>query len=240
MGLDIVELVIGAEETFGISIPDEDASELVTVGLMHDYIMRKLEIQGRQTCISSKVFYTLRRGLIQLTGLERRRITPDSDLSELMPEKDRRKIYNALDRVTDLRLPSLSFPGIITALIWGIMVFGIFMLQYRLSLFTKLGSSNLLAFPVMAGILLYALRKLFDPLRKEFPYCQATTGRVNTVGDLTREIVSANYRLLRRFDIAANPDEVWVALKAIIVEVSDVDPEKITRDARFVQDLGLG
>jgi acyl carrier protein len=38
MGLDIVELFIQMESTFGIDIPNADAEKLTTVGLLYDYI----------------------------------------------------------------------------------------------------------------------------------------------------------------------------------------------------------
>lgn len=38
MGLDAAELVLSLEEAFDLSIPDEDAEDLVTVGAVQDYI----------------------------------------------------------------------------------------------------------------------------------------------------------------------------------------------------------
>ncbi len=40
--LDIVELVMGIEEKFDITIPDEDAEKIVTVGDVVDYIVKSL------------------------------------------------------------------------------------------------------------------------------------------------------------------------------------------------------
>jgi hypothetical protein len=42
MGLDIVELVIEVETVFGIQIPNEDAKTLETVGLLYDYVGRRV------------------------------------------------------------------------------------------------------------------------------------------------------------------------------------------------------
>jgi acyl carrier protein len=39
--LDLVELIMGAEEEFKIEIPDEDAEKLLTVGAAVDYIIAK-------------------------------------------------------------------------------------------------------------------------------------------------------------------------------------------------------
>jgi acyl carrier protein len=42
MGLDTVELVIAFEEKFGVSIPDEDASQLTTPCKVTEYIVGKV------------------------------------------------------------------------------------------------------------------------------------------------------------------------------------------------------
>lgn len=40
--LDVVELIISVEDEFGLEIPDEDATELTTVGKIVEYIESKL------------------------------------------------------------------------------------------------------------------------------------------------------------------------------------------------------
>jgi acyl carrier protein len=40
--LDVVELVMALEDEFGIDIPDEEVSEIKTVGLAVEYISKKL------------------------------------------------------------------------------------------------------------------------------------------------------------------------------------------------------
>ncbi len=39
--LDVVELIMSVEDEFGLSIPDEDAAELTTVGKLIEYIESK-------------------------------------------------------------------------------------------------------------------------------------------------------------------------------------------------------
>jgi acyl carrier protein len=45
MGLDTVELVMQVEKTF--TIPDHQAEKMVTVGDMHDFVMRATDADGR-------------------------------------------------------------------------------------------------------------------------------------------------------------------------------------------------
>jgi acyl carrier protein len=44
--LDTVELVMGIEDTFGISIPDDAAEKIQTVGDAIDYILQHTETKG--------------------------------------------------------------------------------------------------------------------------------------------------------------------------------------------------
>ena len=43
--LDIVELIMGVEEEFGIEIPDEDAEKLTSVGEAMNYTLAKLGVE---------------------------------------------------------------------------------------------------------------------------------------------------------------------------------------------------
>lgn len=42
--LDLVELVMAFEETYGVSISDEDADRLATVGQAWDYLLRRTAV----------------------------------------------------------------------------------------------------------------------------------------------------------------------------------------------------
>lgn len=44
MELDSIELVMAVEETFQIETPNEAAEKLVTVGMLHDFIVTDLGI----------------------------------------------------------------------------------------------------------------------------------------------------------------------------------------------------
>ena len=71
MGLDFVELVMEVEETFGFTIPDEDVAGLDTVGKLYDYIWENRFASRSPGCLSSVVFYRLRRALMSVTGVAR-------------------------------------------------------------------------------------------------------------------------------------------------------------------------
>ena len=44
MGLDLVEIVLRTEETFGIDLPDAECERIVTVGDLYRLVLSKLEL----------------------------------------------------------------------------------------------------------------------------------------------------------------------------------------------------
>jgi acyl carrier protein len=44
--LDVYELFLAVEKEFNISIPDEDAEKLLTVGLLTEYVNTRCEVSG--------------------------------------------------------------------------------------------------------------------------------------------------------------------------------------------------
>ncbi|TWT90860.1 acyl carrier protein [Pseudobythopirellula maris] len=56
------------------------------------------------------------------------------------------------------------------------------------------------------------------------------------VGDLHRAVLAA----VRRQDEAADEEEVWRRLHAILVRELGIEPERITRSTDFHSDLGVG
>ena len=110
MGLDLVELVIRVEETFGVQIPDKVATELDTPGKVTDYILSQVEgSQEPLSCLSQKAFYSLRREFIRQLSLPRRQFVVDAALNEILPEEHRDEIWkNVGSSVGVKKWPTLS------------------------------------------------------------------------------------------------------------------------------------
>jgi hypothetical protein len=113
MGLDTVELVMEMEDRFGISIPDEDASRMVTVGDTLDYIVRKLQHRlpgGEDRCPSQRAFYRLRRDLVAAYGVPPRSVRPGSRIGALIPVGPARGTWTAFAQRLRLPLESTRLP----------------------------------------------------------------------------------------------------------------------------------
>jgi hypothetical protein len=81
MGLELVEMVIRAEEEFDISIPDNDAVSLTTPGQFIDYLMSREELAGRSRDAVAESVWQL---VEQEIGIERNDFTEDSRFIEDM------------------------------------------------------------------------------------------------------------------------------------------------------------
>ena len=78
MGLDAVEIVMKVEEHFDIEIPDEDASTLETVGLLHEFVYKELQRRGRTGIGYNQVFEELRGIICAQLGVHPREVVSEA------------------------------------------------------------------------------------------------------------------------------------------------------------------
>lgn len=106
MGLDSVELVMAIEEEFGLEYSEDDPFPLTTVGETFNFIRKKLTKIPPEDCLTQRVFYKLRRALIENYGLQRHMISPDTVLSQLISVKEIEEGWPYLPMFIDLKTPS--------------------------------------------------------------------------------------------------------------------------------------
>ena len=86
MGLDTVEIVMGWEETFGISISDDEAFGLRTPRMATDLIASKLAAtdEPQRACLSLRAFHRLRASIMSVASVSRQNFRPDAHLKDLV------------------------------------------------------------------------------------------------------------------------------------------------------------
>jgi hypothetical protein len=111
MGLDTVELILGWEETFGVSIDEGSAREMRTTADAVDYLFAKLK-DDRPTddgCLALRAFCRLRDGF-HAAGCSGVTIIPKTKVSHLFTGKDRRdRLAAVLQRLRFTPPPRLPF-----------------------------------------------------------------------------------------------------------------------------------
>src|SRR4051812_13161278 len=105
MGLDTVELVMELEDEFEISIPDEDAAKIQTLGDTLGYILYLLRDRQQLVCPSARAFYKVRRELMTTCGVDRGAIHPDSRIGDLLPDETQRRKWKHVAANTGLPVP---------------------------------------------------------------------------------------------------------------------------------------
>jgi len=234
MGLDVVELVIEIEEAFDISIPDDRASRIRTVGDVYDYIVevKGNKIPSRDICLTAATFYRIRRAAYTSLGLVRNAIRPRDSLESTFPRDRRPEDWLALQTELNLKLPPLARPGWLVAIVTvvsiaaslcaGIIVSGV--------LGPGCGLFAFVAVLIAAGVVAAELTSPFQTeIRPAF----------STFRGLSHVVMAYNYAALSQQVDSWNPTDMWNALSLIVAEHASVKAESIRRETSFVRDLGL-
>jgi acyl carrier protein len=80
MGLDTVEIVLRTEEVFGISLPDDECEQFVTVGDLYKAVLTKLDmpyISSREIEESGVGISRLRNAELRILKAKYDRVEPD-------------------------------------------------------------------------------------------------------------------------------------------------------------------
>jgi acyl carrier protein len=233
MGLDSVELVMAVEDTFQITIENEEAEKILTVGELYNLVLEKLQGTDNKICLTSAAFYRVRRAIMKALGCKRTSISLSTSLEKLLPQDDRRKKWRQIQQEMTLDLPDLILPEWIFLSCAGAGIF----LSLIECIHHKIEFVNYLVCPLMgfiAGIFFYVLlAAIAKPLAIKFP------NDSKTVGDLAEHLRDKNFGRLSQELGGWNKDEVLNVLRRLIVKQLGVSTEKLELDARFVDDLGM-
>ncbi len=231
MGLDTVELVMEIEEAFDISIPDDRASRMLTVGDVYDFVIEKTADSTitSSTCLTAMAFYELRRQLRSF-GLAESGFRPKTRLDRVIPLVGRRSYWRALSSKMDLRFPRLVRPSWLTLLncmLVAILVAASFLVSARPYLETGIVVS--LVVGIASGAVLLFLTN---------PFAIYPAPACTTIRDLVTNLVALNYNKLASRYASRNPTDIWNALQGIVAEQLGIERSAVVPGARFVQDLG--
>ncbi len=235
MGLELVEIMMEVEEKFGIEIQEDEAQRIFTAGELYACILNKIGRVGGP-CLSSRLFYRMRRVVMELFDASRGSVTPRSRLEGLIPARARRRHWQALSGRLGLRLPRLRPPlwveeGIIGGTL-GLVVVGILGLFAAEPIGIPLYVPAVLV--VAAGAFCWASYKAAAPFSTRIPADCATVR--GTIG----EIMSENYGRFYESERRRHEEPIWHTVKAVILEQTGADPDEITPDSRFYEDLHMG
>jgi acyl carrier protein len=229
MGLDTVEIVMAVEEAFGIEIPDQPASEILTVRDLIEYVYANVKHADQQVCLTQRAFHRLRKVARDEIGIPRYAIRPKTRWETIVPMESRRahwkNIRDAIGVETSFDLErhpqTKRFIAIITTLT-GVSVF-----TSGLSL-TDPGTAFITGLAASIGALWILLRQTAH-LRLYF-----TPGL--TVGRTAEFMAGHNARSLKTTQGWTHAN-VRTVVRQILIDHLGVEPN-FSDDARIIDDLG--
>lgn len=234
MGLDAVEIIMEAEEEFGIEILDDDYSSLITVGDFHQMIVQKLKtnnelLAAHQPCPSIPAFLETRKAFCSLTNIKRNKHRPFVNLQNFLPVFSRRAIWRTFQSTTKIELPKLVLHEPIRFLVFAIGIFLTFSISLPL---IQLGVAGMTLLAIAALCIWIFLFVVSRPLANAFPEnCQ-------TIADVVRHAKPPHYPPLHSTEFShKSPDEIWQRVVRIIVAALSVDETDVRPETRFIEDL---
>lgn len=189
------EVLGQVEDSYDIKFGENDLFHVKTLGEVIDVIEKKIVGKDVQDCTTQQAFYKIRSILTVQLDLPPASVGPHSSLEELVPRKDRRRIFGDMESTLGVKL-------------------NVFRLKGWLSLFlTILLVGSLTAFiwstqVALVGITMFAV----------FLWISLSTTKelnVATVGHVAERLSQRAYRLMRRDRGTVNRKEIRRKLKSL-------------------------
>jgi hypothetical protein len=223
---DLDDLALEIEKTFAVEFSPEDHAAIRTLGDLCDWLQSRLPPAG--ACLSSAVFYRLRKALCTRFGTNRETVKPATITESLIPLAQRRAVWPDLQhaigmqRIIKLRRPKwLSWTvGLTSAALIGS---GLFLGAFNLfpKYYEMIGTGFLIAF---VGV--FATR----------PFAVCIPDNCKNIGNLVKAILAKDYRGMARAVGRSHPQDLWTVVRAIVASnlgLSEDDLKKTTVFAEF-------
>lgn len=108
MGLDSVILLQEVEDYFEITIPNDAAEKIATVGDFANYVHKHITLHAAKKCKTQVLFYKVREFFCREFGLSKSEITPQTILGNIIKIDIRKDVWLKLENYLALKLPKLS------------------------------------------------------------------------------------------------------------------------------------
>ena len=232
MGLDAVELLIAVEEEFGVSLPDDEAAALRTLGDLHDYLLETCEGRRRPDCPTRSAFYRLRCAMGVVLHIDPRSLRPTTPVLPLLGRWRRHRQWNRLKRELAMELPPLESRAA-AGVFWGMCVAAMVCFAVA-AVFTH---DPFVAFAAALSALLPGVLLGYIVGVCWIPTIRDSHG---TLGGLARALAAFNAPAFRvSEEPSTENDPIWDRLSDVVVRQFCVRRETLRRETRFVEDLGV-
>ena len=214
-GEDIEGLILEIEESFGVEFADDEFAHVMTFGELCDGIINKIQLNNTDDCTSQQAFYKLRNAISVALNIDKKGITPDLLLAEILPKQSRRDDVKKIETILGFKL------GILSPKLW-----------IEVTLIALFISSFIIAFfSLLIAIIVFVLSIIVLKLAHE-------TGNeldVEIVGDVVKKMTRENYLKSRRNPGTFNKNEMENILIDRFCDYFAEGDDLITRESKIVR-----
>ncbi len=228
MGLDGVELIMGIEDEFGITISDPDAFEMRTVGDLAELCFERIHAAKTIQCPSVPCFISVRQLVRDIRNDPDLRIRPSDNVENFLQVSERKHFWRKLRDVLKTTPRSLRRPQWLRR----VLVFVVLGFPIAFAGFLPLTAEMLLFIWLATLAFGIALNRVTLSLRTRTPDGYTTFGdiakRMDGLTVSTKPPANTDY------------DSVFSIVKRVVVDQLGVDEDEVVPSARFVEDLRVG
>ncbi|GAB3652149.1 hypothetical protein GCM10027594_26890 [Hymenobacter agri] len=218
------DVVPGWERSFGVRFAQYDFAQATTVGDVWAVVERHLIAQVGENpsgqnvaCTTQRTFYRLRRALLT-QGVKREAVFPKAQLNALFPRRGRCRQWRTLQQASELPLPALRMSPVLYVTIWAL--------------------SSVIYWPIAPNLGQAAIAGLATALVSSGMRWLQWHFASGTLGELTADMVAAQYRVLAHSHIRNNMGEMRdIVLQGIArcgIEEEEIDYDELRDGTKLV------
>jgi len=211
---DIDDLLVKIEKSFCIKFNKTELTNILTFGELCDLVAQKIKFTHNDDCTTQQAFYKLRDAISITFEIEKKTISPDFSLIDLLPRRDRLTMTRDLEKYLGIKLNILRPPHWLTVTLFGLLLISLFGLYFA----WKTGISGL----VLSIFGLWIANKKGIELDAQ------------NVGDVAEKMARENYMKSRRNSTTFNESEIEKVLTDLFSIEFGIEKSKINRETKFV------
>jgi hypothetical protein len=217
-------VINGIETAFGVQFQDSEITDESTFDDVHNALVMRLGSETSDRCLTSIVFWRLRRALIQMLDLPKGAIKPSIAIETLIPPFHRRRTWSSMSEEVGLRLPGLEYPC------WFTTVMLLISFAPSVAAILLSGTRFRWLLPPILAVPLWATLVF----RVGKPFATAVPKHSWTVGETARTIVGLNYAKLVQELGLSHPTELRSALRYVVTDITGVGPHSLQENTRLL------
>lgn len=227
-GYESIDILLDVEKSFGISLTDNEAKNIITVGDLCNIVQKKIPLPAAKTCFRRNLFYKLRRELMELYHINRVFLHGHTPLQRLCGKwirSDHRVFWKKNYPEFFAALQRLKWVG------WGL---------WMLRLMTIVACALLWAFNfsfywLIVNVAIFIASILFQLSG----YLRFVVPDDYFVSDLINEKLEECFLGMMQVHNGYSIKELNFVIRRIILRNLPVSEERVVSSARFIEDLHL-